>query len=194
MRKVYNKFRERKRQMEENKELKEDAVNTASEENSSENTENTEVVEDEKNEELEKALNDAKEANDKYLRLFAEFDNYRKRTTKEKTECYSDATVKCIEQLLPVLDSFELAIKTDCLDENYGRGMEMILNQFKTILEKMEVKEIEALGAPFDPNIHNAIKQEESDEYESDTVCEVFQKGYMLKERLIRPAMVAVVG
>lgn len=152
------------------------------EENSSENSE------------LEKAKADAAAANDKYLRLFAEFDNYRKRTTKEKIESYNDATLKCVEQILPVLDSFELALKAPCQDEKFLKGMEMILNQFKTIFEKMNIKEINALGEKFDPNIHNAIKQEDSDEYESDTICEVFQKGYMLGDKLIRPAMVAVVG
>ncbi len=144
--------------------------------------------------EIEKAKADAAEANDKYLRLFAEFDNYRKRTTKEKTECYNDATVKCVEQILPVMDAFDIALKAPCQDEKFFKGMEMILNQFVAILGKMNVVEIKALGEKFDPNIHHAIKQAESDDMESDTVCEVFQKGYMLGERLIRPAMVAVVS
>lgn len=144
--------------------------------------------------ELEKALSAAKAANEKYLRLFAEFDNYRKRTTKEKTESYNDATVKCIEQILPVLDSFNLALQSPCQDENFLKGMQMILNQFTSILEKMNVKEIDALGAKFDPTIHNAIKQIEDIEKEPDTVCEVFQKGYMLGDKLIRASVVAVVS
>lgn len=143
---------------------------------------------------IEKLKAEAAEANDKYLRLFAEFDNYRKRTTKEKTECYNDAVVKCIEQILPVMDAFDMALKAPCQDEKFLKGMEMILNQFVTILGKMNVVEIKALGEKFDPNIHHAIKQAESDEMETDTVCEVFQKGYMLGDRLIRPAMVAVVS
>lgn len=160
------------------------------------NKEETEKAPEEKDlaAEIDKAKADAAEANDKYLRLFAEFDNYRKRTTKEKTECYNDATVKCIEQILPVMDAFDIALKAPCQDEKFFKGMEMILNQFIAILGKMNVVEIKALGEKFDPNIHHAIKQTESDEMESDTVCEVFQKGYMLGERLIRPAMVAVVS
>lgn len=130
---------------------------------------------------------------ERYLRLYAEFDNYRKRTAKEKLETYGEATARTVEQLLPVVDNFERAVEAPCSDEQYHSGMEMILRQLKTFLEKLEVKEIEALGAAFDPNIHQAIKQAEAtEEYPDGTVCEVFQKGYMLRDRLIRPAMVAV--
>ena len=145
------------------------------------------------NDELEKTKKALKDANDKYIRLFAEFDNYRKRTTKEKTESYNDAVASCVKEILPVIDNFELAMTHPCEDENFLKGMEMILKQFRTILDKMNVKEIDALGKKFDPNLHNAIRQAESDKYETDTVCEVYQKGYMLENRLIRPAMVAVV-
>lgn len=130
---------------------------------------------------------------ERYLRLFAEFDNFRKRTAKEKLEAYTDATARCIEQLLPVVDNFERAVDASCTDEQYHSGMVMILGQLRNFLEKSGVTEIESLGAEFDPNIHNAIKQTEaSEEFPENTVCEVFQKGYMLKDRLIRPAMVAV--
>lgn len=139
--------------------------------------------------ELEEELQEAKE---KHLRLFAEYDNYRKRTAKEKTETYQNASVKCIEQLLPVIDSFERSIEAECSDENFKNGMVMIFGQMKAFLEKMNVTVIEALGAEFDPNFHNAIQQLESTEYESNHVCAVYQKGYMLGDKLIRPAMVAV--
>ena len=133
------------------------------------------------------------EQKEQYLRLFAEFDNFRKRTAKEKLETYGDATAKCVEQLLPVVDNFERAIDAPCTDAQYKEGMVMIFNQLKTFLDKLGVTEIEALGAEFDPNIHQAIKQTEADEeFSENTVCEVFQKGYKLKDRLIRPAMVAV--
>jgi len=133
------------------------------------------------------------EQKEQYLRLFAEFDNFRKRTAKEKLETYGDATAKTVEQLLPVVDNFERAIDAPCTDAQYKEGMEMIFSQLKATLEKLGVTEIEALGAEFDPNIHQAIKQAEADEeFAENTVCEVFQKGYKLKERLIRPAMVAV--
>lgn len=143
----------------------------------------------EKIEELEKQLS---EANDKYLRLCAEYDNYRKRTTKEKTEAYGDATAKCIGDIIPILDSFERAVEAECNDEAFKNGMQMIYNQFLEALKKIGVEEMEALGKEFDPNIHNAIKQAEDENFGENTVCEVFQKGYMLGDRVIRHAVVAV--
>lgn len=138
---------------------------------------------------LEDALN---EANNKYVRLFAEYDNYRKRTAKEKTETYSNATAKCIEELLPVIDSFERSIEAECSDENFKNGMSMIFGQLKNFLEKMNVTAIDALGEEFNPNIHNAISQQDGTDYASNHVCAVFQKGYKIGDKLIRPAMVAV--
>lgn len=139
------------------------------------------------------ALEDALvEANEKYVRLFAEYDNYRKRTAKEKTETYQNASVQCIEKLLPVIDSFERSLEAECTDENFKNGMQMIWGQMQDFLTKMNVTEIEALGAEFDPNIHNAIQQLDGTDYASSHVCAVFQKGYMLGDKLVRPAMVAV--
>ena len=132
------------------------------------------------------------EANDKYLRLYAEYDNYRKRTAKEKTETYQNASVQCVEKILPVLDSFERSLEAECTDENFKNGMSMIYNQLKNFLTQMNVIEIEALGAEFDPNVHNAIQQLDETDYASNHVCSVFQKGYMLGDKLVRPAMVAV--
>lgn len=139
--------------------------------------------------ELEESLH---EVNDKYIRLFAEYDNFRKRTAKEKTGIYQDASVQCIDKLLPVIDSFERSLEADCSDENFKNGMQMIWGQMKDFLTKMNVTEIEALGAEFDPNVHNAIQQLDGTDYESNHVCQVFQKGYMLGDKLIRAAMVAV--
>ena len=133
-----------------------------------------------------------KKEKDNYMRLFAEFDNFRKRTSREKTEAYGDSAAKTIGAILPALDNFERALDAPCEDENFKKGVEMIFTQLNGILEKLGVTEIEALGAPFDPNFHNAIKQVESEDAESDTVCEVFQKGYKLGDRVIRTAMVAV--
>ncbi len=130
---------------------------------------------------------------ERYLRLLADYENFRRRTEKEKLTIFGDAISKCIEQLLPIVDNFERAIDAPCSDEEYHKGMVMILDQLRSFLEKQGVKEIEALGKAFDPNIHQAIKREEATEaFPENTVCEVFQKGYMLNERLIRPAMVAV--
>ncbi len=133
------------------------------------------------------------EMQEQYVRLYAEFDNFRKRTAKEKLETFGDATAKTVEQLLPIVDNFERAIDAPCTDAGYKDGMVMIFTQLKNFFEKLGVEEIEALGAEFDPNVHQAIKQAEAnEEFAENTVCEVFQKGYKLKERLIRPAMVAV--
>lgn len=167
--------------------------------------EEEEIVEDEVLEAAEEETDEADAADEmaeklaqmqeQYVRLYAEFDNFRKRTAKEKLETYTDATAKSVEQLLPVLDNFERAIDAPCTDEQYKNGMEMIFTQLKTMLEKMGVTEIESLGAEFNPNIHQAIERSEAnEEFAENTVCEVFQKGYMLKDRLVRPAMVAVAG
>lgn len=139
--------------------------------------------------EMESKIN---EAEDNYRRLFAEFDNFRKRTSKEKIEAFGNATAKCVESILPVMDSFERAVETDCSDEAYKNGMIMIFNQFKSILEKLDVKEVPSLGEDFDPNLHSAITKVDSEDFESGKICQVYQKGYKLGDKLIRPAMVVV--
>ena len=176
-------------------EINEELIEKAIEASESENDQDEDDAVSEYNDtatqfaELEEQL---EQANDKYLRLYAEYDNYRKRTAKEKTETYQNASVKCIEDLLPVVDSFERALEADCADENFKNGMQMIFGQLKAFLDKMNVTAIEALGAEFDPNFHNAIQQQEGTDYESNHVCAVYQKGYMLGDKLVRPAMVAV--
>ena len=164
--------------------------------------ETTEEWQPEQQEELENAANELDEIEgsdeleaekDRYLRLLADYENFRRRTEKEKLALFGDATAKCIELLLPVIDNFERAIDAPCSDEEYHKGMNMILEQFQSFLEKQGVTAIVPLGETFNPNIHQAIKREEaSEEFPENTICEVFQKGYMLGERLIRPAMVAV--
>jgi molecular chaperone GrpE len=141
---------------------------------------------------LEESEKKIGEADDKYLRLCAEYDNYRKRTSKEKLEIFSDSTIKCIAEILPVLDNFERAIESECSDESFKNGMQMIYNQFSDSLKKIGVTEMEAMGAEFDPNLHNAIKQMEDENFGENTVCEVFQKGYMYNDKVIRHAVVAV--
>lgn len=130
--------------------------------------------------------------NDKFVRLYAEYENYRKRAAKEKSETFSFATSKCIEKLLPVIDSFERSLEVECSDENFRKGLEMISNQLQKFLTDMNVSAVDALGAEFDPQFHNAVQQLEDTDYASNHVCAVFQKGYMLGDKLIRPAMVAV--
>lgn len=143
-------------------------------------------------EELAKSKEELAKAREDYIRLYAEYENYRKRTEKEKAETYSNASAKCVENLLPVVDSFERSMEAECSDENFKNGLNMIFNQLKDFLDKMNVKEIDAMGKEFDPNFHNAIQQLADTDYAANHICAVYQKGYMMGDKLIRPAMVAV--
>lgn len=143
----------------------------------------------EKVKELEKKLADEEE---KYKRLDAEYYNYRTRSIKEKQEAASEASAKAVEEILSVIDNFERALETETADEAYKKGVELIFRQFKDILAKLGVEEIEAEGKPFDPNIHHAVSQVEDENFGENTVCKVFQKGYKLGSKVIRCAMVSV--
>lgn len=180
--------------MDENKNIPEETEDNITDENIPETSDEDDAVAEYNDTAAEySAMEEAlAEANNKYVRLFAEYDNYRKRTAKEKTETYSNATSKCIEELLPVVDSFERSLEAECADENFKNGMAMIFGQLKNFLEKMNVTAIDALGEEFDPNVHNAISQQDGTDYASNHVCTVFQKGYRIGDKLIRPAMVAV--
>ena len=139
---------------------------------------------------------DAKDesSDDKYVRLLAEFQNYKRRTAKEKTDIRTYANEKIAGDLLPVMDNFERALATNAGDdpEAYAKGMAMIFDQLKTALNNVGVKEVEALGEDFDPTRHNAVMHSESEEYEEGKVFMVLQKGYELNGKIIRAAMVAV--
>ena len=132
------------------------------------------------------------EMKENYLRQVAEFDNFRKRTAKEKEETYTFALAKCITEFLPVMDNFERALACKTTDENYKKGIEMIHAQLSEMLKKLGVSEIEAEGKPFDPALHNAVSQKEDENFGENTVCQVFQKGYMIGDKVIRHAMVVV--
>lgn len=138
------------------------------------------------------AVNELNETKDRYMRLFAEFDNFRKRTAKEKAETFQDAVAKTVGELLPMIDSFTLAMGVPCSDEAYRAGIEKIYTQLTAILTKLGVTETPGCGAEFDPKLHNAIQQIDDPEYAEGTVCKVYQKGYLLGERVIRSAIVAV--
>lgn len=128
---------------------------------------------------------------DKYLRLVAEFDNFKKRTQKEKEEIYSLAKTDVVMSLLPVIDNFERAEKFSD-DKNVEEGMALIRKQFNEFLKKIGIEEIEAEGKEFDPNLHNAVLHEDRDDLSENTVVEVLQKGYKLGDKVIRYAMVKV--
>lgn len=131
---------------------------------------------------------------ERYMRLMAEFQNFKKRAVKEKSDIHAYANEKIVNDLLPVLDNFERALEANPADdvEAYAKGMSLIFEQMKTALGNAGVKEIEALGETFDPNLHNAVMMEESEEHESGKVSKVLQKGYTINDKVVRPSMVAV--
>ena len=132
------------------------------------------------------------DANDKYLRLAAEYDNYRKRTAKEKESIYGDAKADTIKPMLAVYDNLERGIAQYDEADVHRQGLELITRQFVEVLTKLGVTEIEALGQPFDPEKHNAVMHVEDEEAGENTIVEVFQKGFMLGEKVLRFSMVKV--
>jgi molecular chaperone GrpE len=133
------------------------------------------------------------ELNTQLMRLQADFVNFRKRAEKEKKDTVNYALEEFICSLLPILDNFGIAMETeDKIEDPFYKGIQLIYKQLQNTLEVNGVKMIEALGEEFDPNVHHAVFMEESDEYESGKVVEVLQIGYMLKDKVIRPAMVKV--
>lgn len=146
-----------------------------------------ETVADDKNEKL------LKEANEKFLRTLAEYDNYRKRSQKEKEQAYGDAKASVLSELLPVIDNFDRAASnSEASFEDYKKGIDMIFSQFTDILAKAGVEAFGEKGDSFDPNIHNAVMHIEDENEEENTVTDVFSKGYKLGERILRPAIVKV--
>ena len=142
--------------------------------------------------EVESLKSQMAQQEDKYLRLAAEYDNYRRRTAKEKESIWSEAKADAAVAFLPVYDNLERALKQDTADEAYKKGVEMTMNQLKEIFSKLGITEIDALGQPFDPALHNAVMHVEDESLGENTVAEVFQAGFMLGEKVIRFAMVKV--
>lgn len=128
----------------------------------------------------------------KYMRLMADFQNFKRRTEKEKSDIYAFANEKIVSELLNVIDNFERALEHATEGDSFAEGMNLIFKQLQGVLEKAGVKEIEALGQEFDPNFHNAVMMEDTDEYESGMVSCVLQKGYTLNNKVVRPSMVKV--
>ena len=142
--------------------------------------------------ELESLKDQVAQQEDKYLRLAAEYDNYRRRTAKEKDSIWNDAKADAAVAFLPVYDNLERALKQETADEAFKKGVEMTMTQLKTVLEKLGITEIPALGQTFDPNLHNAVMHVEDENFGENTVCDVFQAGFMLGDKVIRFAMVKV--
>ena len=168
----------------ENEEILDEAVRDDAPE---EQTEQTEV---------EKLQAQLEEQNDKYLRLMAEYDNYQKRSQREKAARYADAVIDTAEKILPIGDNLERALATEVTSEDaikFKEGIEMVMKQFNDCLEKLEITPIKAEGEQFDPNLHNAVMHIEDDSIDENTVVEDFMKGYIYKgERVVRHSMVKV--
>ena len=142
--------------------------------------------------ELESLKDQVAGQEDKYLRLAAEYDNYRKRTAKEKEAIWNDAKADAALAFLPVYDNLERALKQETADEAYKKGVEMTMNQLKEVLTKLGITEIPAQGQPFDPKYHNAVMHVEDESLGQNVVAEVFQTGFQCGEKVIRFAMVKV--
>lgn len=145
---------------------------------------------EEKIKELEDSLASQKES---YMRLAAEYDNYRKRTANEKLSIYTDATAKAIEELLPVADSMQMAIQSlQDAPEEFKKGIELVSQQLEKSFEKLNVKSFGEIGDDFDPELHNAVSKVENEDLGENQLAMVFQKGYKIGDKVIRHAMVQV--
>ncbi len=151
-----------------------------------------EQIEKEMCTELEEKENLLKEKEERYLRMYAEFENYKKRTEKEKQNTALYAKADVVEMLLPVIDSMENAISIETADENLKQGISLMFEQIKIFLEKNGVEEIGKVGEEFNPELHDAISIQEVENANSGEIISVFRKGYKIKDRIIRHAMVIV--
>lgn len=172
----------------------ETAAEETAEDTAAEDTDTAEAAPEEPDpaETIKKLEEELAAEKERYLRLDAEYYNYRTRTAKEKSDAYDNATAQAVSEILSVIDNFERALGTECSDEKFKSGIDMIFRQYVSILEKLGVKEIEALGKTFDPNLHNAVSSTEDEEKGENEIAAVLQKGYTLGKRVIRPAMVTV--
>ena len=142
---------------------------------------------------LDAAEKNAAQAKDQLLRMAAEYENYRKRSTREADQKFNDGVSFAVNQIIPILDTLEMAANAPTTDENYKKGVTMTLDKAAKALETLHVEEIESLGKPFDPNFMNAVQQVPAQEgQESGTVVTVYQKGYKLGEKIVRHATVVV--
>ena len=129
---------------------------------------------------------------DKYIRLMAEFDNYKKRSVKERENIYTDVRVDTVTKFLPVYDNLERALKAETADEAYKKGVELTFNQLLDVFKKLGVEEIESVGKTFDPNFHNAVMHVEDESLGESEIVEEFQKGFKIGDKVIRFSMVKV--
>lgn len=142
--------------------------------------------------EAELLMEQIAELNDRLLRTTAEYDNFRRRSQREKEAIYPQATAAAVGNFVPILDTFDRALAAPCTDESFKQGVEMILTNFKGVLTKLGVEEFAAAGEAFNPEMHNAVMHVEDDSMDAGMIVEVFQKGYKIGDRIVRHAMVKV--
>ena len=195
----------KEKEMEKEEKLEEEVLEETAEESAEQTSEETADAEaetaqedaaaEEKEPELteeEKLKKELEESKDKYLRLMAEYDNFRKRSAKERLDLSATIKGNTIGEILPVFDNFERALAAETEDTNYKAGVEMIFKQFGDMLTKLGVEIIDPIGQTFDPNIANAVNQIEDENLGENEVAQVFQKGYKIGDKVIRYAMVVV--
>ena len=160
--------------------------------------ENNEKITNEETEEIEEVseeetkVNEADELKDRLMRTMAEFDNYKKRTQKEKESLYEYTVCEIVSKMLPVYDTLKLSLNHETKDEAIKKGVELTLKQFEGVLTSLNVTEIEALGKEFDPNLHNAVMHIDDENYGEKEIVEVLQVGYKMNDKVIRYSMVKV--
>ena len=157
-----------------------------------ENKTEEEIKEVKNNDELQTKQIELDELNDRYKRVFAEFENYKKRTQKEKENLYNSILGDIIMTVLPVIDNLEIAVNAECKDENYKQGVELVQKQVKEFLAKNKVQEIPAVGETFDPSQHEAVSSIQDDSKGVQEIVQEYRKGYKIGEKVIRHSMVVV--
>ena len=153
---------------------------------------NNEVKENEEKSELQKKQIELDELDDRYKRVFAEFENYKKRTQKEREGLYNSVLGDIIVNMLPILDNLQMAVNAECKDEGYKQGVELVEKQFKEFLSKNNVEEIPAVGEVFDPSVHEAVSRVIDDAKQSGEIVQEYRKGYKLGSKVLRHSMVVV--
>lgn len=168
---------------EENKENLEEKENLHNEENTQET---------EKNETVDKQKEELEELTDRYKRVLAEFENFKKRSQKERENLYKSILGDIVESILPIMDNLENALKVETKDEDYKQGVELVYKQFQDVLNKFGVEEIEAVGKNFDPELHEAVSSIQDDTKEEQEIVQEYRKGYKIGTKVIRHSMVVV--
>lgn len=164
------------------------------EENNNTNENNIDEKQTKQDDEFIKIKQELEETTDMYKRIMAEFDNYKKRSSKEREGLYNSLVSDIVTSFLPILDNLEKAVNTKTEDEGYKQGVEMVLKQFIDTLSNLGVEAIETVGQCFNPEFHEAVSSVDDDELESGTIKEEFRKGYRIGDKVIRHSMVVVVN